>query len=330
MRFAFTEEHDLFRHAVRVLLADLCTPSAVRASWDSDDGRIPGLWSALAEMGVLGALAPPHSGGLGLDEVATVRLFEEAGYACVPDPFMEHVAVAVPALAAAESGLLEGALTGELTATIALGIGGRHVLGADSADLVVREENGGLFATTEWRAEVVDSVDLSRRLSIITAVTGQELLASADLALATDRAVLATAAQCLGVARRLLDSTVEYVSERRQFARPVGSYQAVKHHLANVRLGIEFAAPLSYRAAWSVAHPETHDAAVRARDVSMAKAQASQAVDQACRAALQCHGAIGYTFEYDLQLWLKRGWALSAAYGDIRQHRDRVATALSI
>jgi alkylation response protein AidB-like acyl-CoA dehydrogenase len=79
-----------------------------------------------------------------------------------------------------------------------------------------------------------------------------------------------------------------------------------------------------------VAHPESHDAITRGRDVSMAKSTASDAVDRACRAALQCHGAIGYTFEYDLQLWLKRGWALAAAYGDARRHRDRVADAIGI
>lgn len=220
-------------------------------------------------------------------------------------------------------------MSGGLTCTVSLNAGGVHVVGVTGADAVVAERDGGLVVATGWRADPADSIDQSRRLARIEIATAHPL-AGADPLLATDRAVLGTAAQCIGVARRLLDATVEYVAGRYQFGKPVGSYQAVKHHLANVRLGIEFAAPLVYRAAWSVAHPESHDPVVRGRDVSMAKATASDAVDRACRAALQCHGAIGYTFEYDLQLWLKRGWVLAAAYGDSRRHRDRVADALGL
>ena len=331
MRFSFSEEQDMFRDTVRELLADRCPPEAVRASWDNDDGRVPGLWAALAEMGVLAVLAPEEAGGLGMDEVDLVRILEEAGYAGVPDPVTEHVAVAVPALAeAGATDLLAAAIGGESTCTVALAAGGSHVVAAESADVVVVEQDGALVAATELRLTPVTSIDQSRRLATIDGVVSSVPLAGVDLALAADRATLGTAAQCVGVARRLLDSTVGYVAERHQFGKPVGSYQAVKHHLADVRLGVEFAAPLVYRAAWSVAHPDTHDVVTRGRDVSMAKAMASEAVDRACRAALQCHGAIGYTFEYDLQLWLKRGWALAAAWGDARRHRDRVADALLI
>lgn len=330
MRFAFTEEQDMFRDAVRDLFADVCPPEAVRASWANDDGRVAGLWPALAEMGVLSALAPEEAGGLGMDEVDIVRILEEAGYAGVPDPLMEHAAVAVPALAEAGAvGHLGAAMAGELTCTVALAAGGSYVVGARGAEVVVAERDDGLVAATAWRTEPASSIDQSRRLARIE-IDAAERLVGADPMLAADRAALGTAAQCTGVARRLLDATVDYVAERHQFGKPVGSYQAVKHHLANVRLGIEFAAPLVYRAAWSVAHPESHDPVMRARDVSMAKATASDAVDRACRIALQCHGAIGYTFEYDLQLWLKRGWALAAAYGDSRRHRDRVADALGL
>lgn len=329
MRFTFTEEQDMFRDTVRDLFADLCPPDAVRASWDNDDGRVPGLWAALAEMGVLSVLAPESAGGLGMDEVDFVRILEEAGFAGVPDPLMEHAAVAVPALAEAGSAHLDAAIAGETTCTLSLHADG-YAVGAAAADLVVVQRDGSLLAATAWTANDATSIDQSRRLSAITEITAAEELVGADAELAFDRAALGTAAQCVGVARRLLDATVEYVGERHQFGKPVGSYQAVKHQLADVRLGIEFAAPLVYRAAWSVAHPESHDTVTRGRDVSMAKAMASDAVDRACRAALQCHGAIGYTFEYDLQLWLKRGWTLAAAHGDARMHRDRVADALGI
>ncbi len=328
MQFTFTDEQDMFRDTVRELFADLCPPEAVRASWDNDDGRVPGLWSALGDMGVLSVLAPESAGGLGMDEVDLVRILEEAGYAGVPDPLMEHAAIAVPALAEAGSPHLAAALTGETTCTVALR--GGAAVGAAGADLVLVEQGDALLAATAWRMTPRTSIDQSRRLATILELDEREELVGADAALAFDRAALGTAAQCVGVARRLLDATVEYVGERHQFGKPVGSYQAVKHHLANVRLAVEFAAPLVYRAAWSVAHPESHDAVTRGRDVSMAKAMAADAVDLACRQALQCHGAIGYTFEYDLQLWLKRGWALAAAHGDSRSHRDRVADALGI
>ena len=334
MHFAFSDEQDMFRDTVRDILAKECGPDAVRASWDNDDGRVPGLWATLADVGVLAVRAPAAAGGLGMDEVGLVRLLEEAGYAAVPEPLVEHVAVAVPALA--EGGaehFLAAAIAGESTCTLALAAGGPFVLAAESSDLVIAERDGALMAVPAEAITVTaqESIDRSRRLARIDFdAAAATPLTGADPALATDRAALGTAAQCVGVARRLLDSTVEYVGQRHQFGKPVGSYQAVKHHLADVRLGIEFAAPLVYRAAWSVAHPESHDPIVRGRDVSMAKATASDAVDRACRTALQCHGAIGYTFEYDLQLWLKRGWALAAAYGDSRLHRNRVAAALGL
>ncbi|MEM8706041.1 MAG: acyl-CoA dehydrogenase family protein [Actinomycetota bacterium] len=326
MKFSFTDEQDMFRDTVRELFADRCPPEAVRDSWDNDDGRVPGLWSALAEMGVLAVLAPESAGGLGMNEVDLVRILEEAGYAGVPEPLVEHAAVAVPALAEAGHEALDAAVAGESTITI--GLHGDVVVGSAAADAVVRRDGDGLALVTGWDATATTSIDQSRRLGVLDTVSSATPLVGADAALAFDRAVLGTAAQCVGVARRLLDATVEYVGERHQFGKPVGSYQAVKHQLADVKIAVDFAAPLVYRAAWSVAHDP--DPTIRSRDVSMAKAQASEAVDLAARKALQCHGAIGYTFEYDLQLWLKRAWTLAAAQGDVRFHRDRVAAAIGV
>ncbi|MEM8708262.1 MAG: acyl-CoA dehydrogenase family protein [Actinomycetota bacterium] len=326
MKFSFTDEQDMFRDTVRDLFADRCPPEAVRASWDNADGRVPGLWSALAEMGVLAVLAPESAGGLGMNEVDLVRILEEAGYAGVPEPLVEHAAVAVPALAEAGHDALDAAVAGESTLTISLH--GDVIVGSSIADGVVRRDGDGLLLARGWDAQGATSIDQSRRLGVLSAVTDSTPLTGADAGLAFDRACLGTAAQAIGVARKLLDATVDYVAERHQFGKPVGSYQAVKHQLADVKIAVDFAAPLVYRAAWSVAHDD--DPVSRGRDVSMAKAQASDAVDLAARKALQCHGAIGYTFEYDLQLWLKRAWTLAAAQGDVRFHRDRVATAIGI
>ncbi len=333
MRFSFSDEQDMFRDTVRDLLSDRCSPAAVRASWDSDDGRVPGLWSALGEVGVMAVLAPETVGGLAMGEIDLVRPLEEAGYAGVPEPLAEHAGVAAPALAeGGATDLAQAAVAGDITCSIGLGAGGRYVLAAEIADLLVMERSGELYAVPSSAATLTPqpSVDQSRRLCEVGfEVADATVLVGADVGVASDRAVLFAAAQCLGVARKLLDATVDYVGTRHQFGKPVGSYQAVKHQLSDVRIAIDFAAPLVYRAAWSIGADST-TMFDRRRDVSMAKAVASDAVDRACRVALQCHGAIGYTIEYDLQLWLKRGWALSSAWGDAGFHRDRVADSLGI
>ncbi len=143
-----------------------------------------------------------------------------------------------------------------------------------------------------------------------------------DVALALDRAALGTAAQLCGLAGHLIAITVDYTSARRQFGVAVGSYQALKHHLANALLLLDHARPAVYRAAWSIATGRP----TRGRDVSMAKVMADRAAALAARAALQCHGAIGYTWESDLHLWLKRVWVLERAWGTTAHHRERVAS----
>jgi alkylation response protein AidB-like acyl-CoA dehydrogenase len=149
-------------------------------------------------------------------------------------------------------------------------------------------------------------------------------LARAELSTAFWRGTLGYSAQLVGLARRMLAMTVEYVTERKQFGAPIGSFQAVKHHLADVRIAIEFAAPLTYRAAYSLAIADP-DAMLHC---SMAKARSADAAELAARASLQCHGAMGYSYEYDLHLWIKRAWALSRTWGDAAWHRDRVARAI--
>jgi len=114
------------------------------------------------------------------------------------------------------------------------------------------------------------------------------------------------------------------VAEREQFGTRIGAFQAVKHHLADAAVSLEFARPVVYRSAWSLA---TGSADAR-RDVSIAKAMASDAALRTARAALQCHGAIGYTTEHDLHLYMKRSWALARAWGDPAGHRERVARAI--
>ena len=145
-------------------------------------------------------------------------------------------------------------------------------------------------------------------------------------AAAFDRGVLGAAAELLGLSRAMLELTVDYAAQRHQFGKPIGSFQAVKHHLANARLEIEFAAPAVLHAAYAVAHGRP-DAS---RSVSQAKWLAGHAAAVTGRAALQCHGAIGYTTEYDLHLYLKRSWALARGWGGADFHADRVAASIGI
>jgi alkylation response protein AidB-like acyl-CoA dehydrogenase len=164
-------------------------------------------------------------------------------------------------------------------------------------------------------------VDPSRTLFDVTA-TGDSW--AADAQRAYQFGALATAAQLVGAGQALLDASVEYAKQRNQFGRPIGSYQAIKHKLADVHIAVDLARPLVYGAALSLAD----DSPDIARDVSAAKAAASEAALLAARSGLQTHGAIGFTAEYDLSLWLLRVQALYSAWGDPVAHRRRVLAAL--
>lgn len=332
MDFSFTDDQLLFRDTVADLLAKECPPELVRQTWENETGRTDRLWPMLAEMGVVGLTAPEAAGGYGLSEVDLVLLVEAAGHAALPEPLVDHTAVAIPALAEASGpeaqGWLSAAAAGDIVLATAIG-GARYAVGAEQADLLIVQSGAELYAVESASATLTPhpSIDGSRRLSAIDWSSGAATrLEGADPKRAFDRGAVATAAACVGVAQHLLDVTVDYVGEREQFGKPVGVNQAVKHHLSNTAMALEFARPATYRAAWCVAN----DDPVRERDVSMAKALASDAVDLACRTSLQCHGAIGYTYEYDLQLWMKRGWALAASWGDAAWHRNRVGIALGI
>jgi alkylation response protein AidB-like acyl-CoA dehydrogenase len=336
VEFAFNDDQLAFRDAVRELLAEECPPSRVRAAWSPASPGVPGeAWVKLSEMGVLGLLAPESAGGLGMTATDLVLILEETGRFAFPGPLVEHTAVAIPLLASLGDphGWLDGAVAGRTVLTV--GPAGSVIPWGDAADVVLAGGPDAIWACT--RAEIgppafqpLPSVDGSRRLLLARGrPDGARPLAGDDAARAAwaeacDRAALGTAAQLLGLADRMLAMTVEYAKTRRQFGVPIGSYQAVKHHLADALLAVEFARPVVYRAADSLAvgHPD------RSVHVSMAKAYAGDAALLVARKSLQCHGAIGYTTEYDLHLFMKRAWVLAASWGDAAVHRRRVADAV--
>ena len=314
MQFTFTEDQRLFQQTVRDVLAKECPPEAVRAAWADDAPPVDrARWATLAELGVLSVLVPEDRGGLGMDELDLVLLLEETGRAAVPEPIVETAAVAAPLLPEAGDAVVGVRLASD-----------PYAYGAVGADLLLWEGEGGLSLVPVADAVVqpVRSVDRSRRLATID---GDGQAVDGDPALAFDRGVLGVSAQLLGVAQQLLDVTVEYAKEREQFGQPIGGFQAIKHHLTNVLMTLEFARPVVYRAAWTVARGPVEDRGVH---VSMAKVYAAEAAGRAAKTAIQVHGAIGYAFEFDLHLWMKRAWALSAQWGDAAWHRRRVGQAL--
>ena len=288
MQFALSPEQNQFADTLDALLAK----ADVTRVWAAGD-RAPGLalWRKLADLGVttLGEEAEP---------VDVVVAMEAIGFHALPGPAIETVAV------------LPGLLDGGLLATAAVLPHVPFAVDADVADrvFVVRDD---VVSMAEVRGEV-RSVDPCRRLFEVSAA--EEV---GELPGAFDRGVLACAAQLLGAGRELLTRSVEYVKQRTQFGKPVGSYQAVKHHLASVHIGLELARPVVY------------GAALGEIDVSAAKVAAGDAAYRAARAALQVHGAIGYTTEHDLSLWLTKVRALHATWGTAPAHRARLMATLT-
>ena len=339
MHFGFDDDLLALRDATRDLLDKECPPATVRAAWDAPPGALDrGVWDRLAGTGVLATLVPEADDGLGLDERALVLVLEEAGRAGLPHPLVESAAVAAPLVAGSPGGRAAGPGPAGVPDAHGLGmvttdLGGPHVPCAADADwLLLRDPASGTLHLVDPAAAVltpVQTVDRARRAATVDWQPASGSLVTDDPAagdLAFDRGAFGTAAVLVGLAQRMLDMTVAYVRDRRQFGVPVGSFQAVKHHLADALKDLAFARPAVHRAAHSLATR----AGTRSRDVSMAKAMASDAARLVGRQALQCHGAIGYTVEHDLHLYLKRSWALAAAWGDAGWHRDRVARAVGI
>jgi len=307
MRFELTaDQRDFMTSLDRLISAS--DPIAVNRAWGEGD-TAPGLalWKQLAAMGVPALLEDASP-------VELVCAFEVLGRHVVPGPWIESAAYLATALSGdAHAAVAEGAV-----ATVAIPL----ALDADIADIVYRAPE---FCGTVHRSDeksgasarrIRASVDPSRRLFEVEAA---EPLESVDIDRAQDLASLAAAAELLGAGERVLADAVEYVKQRTQFGRQIGSYQAIKHHLANVRIALDFARPL------------VHGAAVdpSPRAVSAAKVQAGEAARLAARIGLQVHGAIGYTAEYDLSRWLLRIRALDSAWGTRAAHRSRLLTLLT-
>jgi len=298
MKFELTAEQTGFARSLDDLLSR-AEATAVNRAWAAGDYE-PGikLWSRVSDLGVT-VLATEAS------PVEVCVAFEALGRYAVPGPWIESAAylpLALPAVDFSES-----------RATVAVPPHVPYALDGDIASDAYVVVNAGLHTATV--GDRVESVDPTRHLFEVTAGDPVE---HGDLDAAFDLAVLAAASELLGAGERVLADSVTYVKQRTQFGRTIGSYQAIKHQLADVRIALDFARPLVFGAAM--------DPTPRA--VSAAKIQCAEAANLSARVGLQVHGAIGYTDEYDLSRWLLRIRALQSAWGTPAYHRERVLTSL--
>jgi alkylation response protein AidB-like acyl-CoA dehydrogenase len=329
MDFDFTEEQYALRDTARDFFAGECPPSRVRARW-GDERHDNALWRKMADTGFVGLTVPEAHGGLGLDEVDLTLILHEAGRAALSDPLLETTAIAAPLLVEAgteaqQAQWLPRIATGEAVVTVQLD-GARLAVDADVAQLLLLERDGQLHAVPRERFQATRQpcLDGARRVFTVEAETGDDtrMAGGAEAAAkAFDRGAAGTAAILGGISERLLEMTVAYVIQREQFGRPVGSFQAVKHKLAETMLLTE----PSKAATWYAAYAIACDLDDRSEAASVAKSFATQAAAKASAEALQCHGGIGFTWEHDLHLWLKRGKALESSYGTAAAHRARLA-----
>ena len=317
MRFALDAEQRDFAASIDAALGAADVPAAVRAWADGDTAPGRKVWNQLADLGVTALAVAEEFDGLAAHPVDLVVACERLGRWCVPGPVTESIAVAPVLLAADERSA--ALASGELIATVALPPVVPWAVDADAAGLVLLAADGAVTDATA--GEHHESVDPSRRLFTVAGAGASQ---PADVARAFEFGALATAAQLVGAGQTMLDMTVEYAKQRSQFGRLIGSYQAIKHKLADAHIALELARPLVYGAALALAEhsPDT------ARDVSAAKSATADAALLCARAALQTHGAIGYTTEHDLSQWLLRVQALRSAWGDPTFHRRRVLEAL--
>ncbi|MCB1849110.1 MAG: acyl-CoA dehydrogenase, partial [Halieaceae bacterium] len=202
---------------------------------------------------------------------------------------------------------------------------------AHVADLLLLQRGDAWYALDPGQVGLRhnESVDPSRRLYAVEMASGAEPLVrgeeAAQLSAASlDRGALACAAQALGLAQRMVDMAVSYSADRQQFGKPIGSFQAVKHLMANVAVRLEYARAPVHRAAYSVAHGEPRAATA----VSHAKLVACEAANLAAKNCIQVHGAMGYTWEVDLHIFMKKAWALANTWGDSAFHKARVADTI--
>jgi alkylation response protein AidB-like acyl-CoA dehydrogenase len=365
VNFDLTDEQQMLQAAARDFLASRLNSERIRALAESDDAFSEDLWREIVNLGWPGLMVSADYGGQELGTIELTVLMEQLGYALTPGPVLSNMFAALALETAATDDQRERWLapvaTGEKRGTLALwdrGAGWEptditlepessnggytlngeklFVLDAATADFLIVGAKGDRRFIVETGAPGVTitptpTIDATRKqyaVKLDGVKVGEEAAFGGDGALedARVRAYIAIAAELTGVAQHALEMAVDYAKERKQFGRPIGSYQAVSHRCAQMLLETEGARSASYYAAWAADNePETAPLAA-----SMAKAYASDAGTRVTGASLQVHGGIGFTWEHDIHLFLKRAESDAVMFGDSRWHRERVAQLAGI
>jgi alkylation response protein AidB-like acyl-CoA dehydrogenase len=368
LNFGFTEEQDLLRKTARDFLAERAPMSRVRETLDGGEPCSLPLWNALAELGWTGLMVPELHGGAGLSIVELCVVLEELGRSLTPVPFLPTAMAGCALLElggdAQRSAWLPRIASGACIATLAAPEGARPggedgaiaaethegarltgrvsiVPDATSAELIVvhgRFASGGeaLFlvpaSSRGLHVRPLSGMDRLRPVSSVeldaVSVPWEAILPdrAGGVRRVLDRALVMLSAEMVGGAEACLDSAVAWARHRVQFGKPIGVHQAIKHKCADMLFGVESARSIVYYAAWA-AREQAADAAVAA---AMAKATASDAFRRAAQDNLQIHGGVGFTWEYDCHLYLKRSKADEAWLGDAESQRRRIAVLLEI
>ncbi len=357
----YSDTEEALRDSVRRLFADRCPPESVMRAYDAAPHDFSDVWHALAaDLGMAGLLVPEQLGGAGASAREAAVVMEEIGRAVAPVPFLSSAVLATIALL--ESGdteTVKGLAAGSLTAALVVplstapddtvggvawsgdGLAGRvtSVAGAGEADVLVVPAAGpdGLELHTVSRdAAGVDvspvlSLDMTRPLGNIEFSSAASSRVGAAPAEAAVRAALETgaallASEQLGIAQWCFDTTLAYAKQRKQFGRAIGSYQAIKHRLADLWIEVNAAAAAARYAADTCAR-RADDATIAA---AVAQAYCSGAAVHAAEECVQLHGGIGMTWEYPAHLYLKRAKSDQLAFGTAYRHRARLAELVDL
>ena len=311
-----SEERQLLRETVAALVEKHASPAAVREAMASERGYDESLWTLLCEqVGAAALVVPEELGGAGGELADAAVVVEELGKALVPTPLLGTTLAELALLAAIRTG---GAPDSETIERLAEGtsIGAvvfdpGYVLNGDVADVVIAADGTTLTRWTTFTAHRVDAMDLTRRLARVEPKDTADIGADPGLA---DTAAILLAAEQIGAAAKCLDLTVEYTKNRVQFGRPIGSFQALKHRMADLYVAVQSARAVVDDA---IAEPSATSAA-------LARVTASEAFSKVAAEAVQMHGGIAITWEHDIQLYFKRAHGSAQLLGPPREHLRRL------
>jgi alkylation response protein AidB-like acyl-CoA dehydrogenase len=335
MNFDLTDEQQELVETVDRLFTNKFPLPVVRELFDGDSSYSDELWHALADLGLFAIVVPEQFGGLGRDLLDLAVAAERLGYAAAPGPFLEHVLATVAIVAGGSdeqrARWLPGLADGTLRATFApgdqpLGAEPRRVLHPAGADVIVAGTPDGLSLVDGGAVHVepVETMDRTRRLAAVEfqGVSPEPLPLGADaVRRVLDTGLVLLAADAFGGAQRCLEMAVEYAKRREQFGVTIGHFQALKHQLADLALEVE---PARYLY-WYAAHAADHVPEDASKFAALAKAHLTERYEQAGRRTVEFHGGIGYTWECDVHLFLKRAVFDRAYLGGPAEHRARVA-----